>query len=312
MRISPISILSNRNNIAQNSIFFLSGNEITLIEKIKISIIEHFKNKGSFVIKKIKNIEECKFEKSLFEKNNIYIVNDIKGLTENKIEDLLNSNEIFIFINENSPKIKTIKSVFIKRKDTWLVDCYELSKEDKQELLRKYLAKNKISTENETYWELVESLADKYFFFEKELDKLECFSNSKINIEQIKTIVSKKIGGANDIFFEVLKNNSKITEIYNNKVTNSTELNEFFYSFKRFCFLIIDSENENDFKSSIPNYLFKQRSFLISLFNSFNNKKKTLLLNLLHKTERSIRSNDKMSIIIGLRFLMNFKRLVTS
>ena len=72
MRVSPISILSNRSNIAQNSIFFLSGNEITLIEKIKISIIDHFKNKGSFVINKIKNIEECRFEKSLFEKNNIY------------------------------------------------------------------------------------------------------------------------------------------------------------------------------------------------------------------------------------------------
>ena len=98
MRVSPISILSDRNNISQNSIFFLSGNEITLIEKIKISIVEHFKNKGSFVINKIKNIEECQFEKSLFEKNNIYIINDVKGLSENKIEDLLNSNEIFIFI----------------------------------------------------------------------------------------------------------------------------------------------------------------------------------------------------------------------
>ena len=111
MRGSPISILSDRIKIAQNSIFFLSGNEITLIEKIKISIIDYFKNKGSFAINKIKNIEECQFEKSLFEKNNIYIINDVRGLSENKIEDLINSNEIFIFISENSPKIKTIKNI---------------------------------------------------------------------------------------------------------------------------------------------------------------------------------------------------------
>ena len=53
-----------------------------------------------------------------------------------------------------------------------------------------------------------------------------------------------------------------------------------------FSLIVVDNENENDFKSSIPKYLFKQRSFMINLFNKFNNKKKTLLLNLLHKTER--------------------------
>ena len=44
------------------------------------------------------------------------------------LKNIKNSHGVFIFVDENSQKIKKIKSLFNKDKDSYLIDCYELEK----------------------------------------------------------------------------------------------------------------------------------------------------------------------------------------
>ena len=43
MKLDPLSILLNKDLNTTNKIYFISGNETTLIEKIKSKIIEEYK-----------------------------------------------------------------------------------------------------------------------------------------------------------------------------------------------------------------------------------------------------------------------------
>ena len=44
----------------------------------------------------------------------------------------------FIFVEENSQKIKKLKNIFNKDKDSYLIDCYELDKNSKIKILNEF------------------------------------------------------------------------------------------------------------------------------------------------------------------------------
>ena len=67
----------------------------------------------------------------LFEEKKIFVVNNCKGVEERSLDNFRNTNGIFIFVQENSQKIKKIKNIFLKDKDSLLIDCYELDKDSK-------------------------------------------------------------------------------------------------------------------------------------------------------------------------------------
>ena len=78
-----------------------------------------------------------------------------------------------------------------------------------------------------------------------------------------------------------------------------------------FSYLIINNNNQDEFEKNIPKYLFREKGFLIDLFKKFNKSKKNSLLNLLLKTEKEMRMTGDLSLVLGLRFLLNFKKLTT-
>ena len=47
------------------------------------------------------------------------------------LNNIKKHQNIFIFFQENSQKIKKIKNLFNKDKDSYLIDCYELDKNSK-------------------------------------------------------------------------------------------------------------------------------------------------------------------------------------
>ena len=103
-----------------------------------------------------------------------------------------------------------------------------------------------------------------------------------------------------------------IINTYNSKITNQAEANKFYFTIKKFTNLIIDNEEKKDFEKNIPKYLFREKNTLVSIFQSFNYKKKKSLINLLFKTDIAMRKNASLSVVIGLRFLLNFKKIIIS
>ena len=132
MKISPLNFILDSKFKVEKKFYFISGNEKTLMEKIKSIIIKKFKESEKVQIQNIDTITGFVDEVSLFENKNIYLVSDYKGINGDSLNNIRNSKSNFIFFQENSQKIKKLKNLFNLDKDSYLIDCYELDKDSKE------------------------------------------------------------------------------------------------------------------------------------------------------------------------------------
>ena len=114
------------------------------------------------------------------------------------------------------------------------------------------------------------------------------------------------------VFFYLLKKNREIVGVYRDKIVTNSDVNDLYYYCKYHCQLIIDCKNEIEYNKKIPIYLFKEKSYLIGLYKKFNPKKKKLLLSLISSTEKMLRRESSLSLIAGLRFILNIKKIAIS
>ena len=312
MKINSINILINQASVLNKKFYFISGNEKTLMEKIKMIIVDGFKKKENVQIKNIDTISDFVDEIGLFGGKNIYIVNGNKGIDKESLNNLRLSESIFIFLQENSQKIKKIKSLFSSDKDSYLIDCYELDKDSKIKILNEFLRFNKLEISQDVYWFLVDKLDSKYTFFEKNLIKVLELDEKNLTIDKIKKILTIDESGKEKIFFNLLQKNKEIIALYRDKIVNSSDVNDLYYYSKFFCQMIIDCNSEEEYKKKIPIYLFKEKNYLIDIFRKYNFKKKKMLLNLLSSTESVLRKESNLSLVVGLRFLLNIKKITIS
>ena len=164
MKVDPLNIVLNKNFRIDNNIYFITGNEITLIEKIKKTLVNKYKEVGSYKINKIKYASLDNSEAGLFEDNKINIIEDLKGFEENNFENLLQDKDIYIFVIQNSPKTKLYKNFFLNRKDCQFFECYDLTKDQKVKVLNHYLGLSSIKLEENIYWSLVDKLDSRFIF----------------------------------------------------------------------------------------------------------------------------------------------------
>ena len=76
--------------------------------------------------------------------------------------------------------------------------------------------------------------------------------------------------------------------------------------------MIIDSKNENEYNKKIPIYLFREKNYLMHIYSKYNSRKKKLLLRLLLSTENILRKHSDLSLVAGLRFILNIKKITIS
>tara|TARA_X000000950_G_C13857368_1_gene637141 strand:- start:3 stop:941 length:939 start_codon:yes stop_codon:yes gene_type:complete len=312
MKINSLNVLVNQSLFLDKKFYFISGNEKTLMEKIKSIIVEGYKLKENAQIKNIDTISDFVDEVGLFGDKNIYIVYGCKGLDNEALNNIRHSQSNFIFLQENSHKIKKVKNLFSLDRDSYLIDCYELDKESKIKILNEFLKINKLNISQDVYWYLVDKLDSKYIFFEKNLIKILELGEKNITMDKIKKVLTVDESGKERIFFSLLQKNKKIIELYRDKIINNSDVSEVYYYSKFFCQLIIDCNSEDEYKKRIPLYLFKEKNYLIDFYRKYNSKKKKMLLKLLSSTENILRKESSLSLVIGLRFLLNIKKITIS
>ena len=312
MKIDPISILLNENFRIDKKIYFISGNEKTLIQKIKTTIVEKYQQGTNARITNIDTIKDFVEEAGLFEDHKIILVNGCKGIDEKNLENIKNSHGIFIFVDENSQKIKKIKSLFNRDKDSYLIDCYELDRETKIKFLKKFLTDNNLNISQDVYWLLIDKLDSKYSFFENSLNQIVALDEKDLTLNNVKKLLTISDSGKEKIFFNMFRRNKEIVDLYRNKIITNTDVNEFYFYIKFLCQLIIESKSEDEYRKKIPVYLFKEKHKLIEIFRKYNLKKKKLLIRLLSSTENVLRKDSNLSLVFGLRFLLNIKKITIS
>tara|TARA_B100000575_G_scaffold206926_1_gene168271 strand:+ start:3958 stop:4899 length:942 start_codon:yes stop_codon:yes gene_type:complete len=313
MKIEPIDLLLKKDfTPSKKKFYFISGNEVTLIQKIKTIIIEKYQEFSKASLEYVESINDVSDGIGLFEDKKIFIVKNCNGLDENNLEKFRETPGIIIFIQENSPKIKKIKNIFIKDRDSYIIDCYELNRESKIKILNEYLISSEMKMEKNLYWFLIERLSGRFGFFDDNLRKVLQLKQEDINFVNIKKLISINEDGKDKLYFSILNKNKDIIGIYREKILTSSDVNELYYYCKFFCQLIIDSKNEDEYNKKIPIYLFKEKRFLIDIYRRFNSKKKKLLVKLLSSTEKILRTENNLSLVSGLRFLLSIKKITTS
>ena len=313
MKIDPIDLLLKKDfTPSKKKFYFISGNEVTLIQKIKHIIIEKYQEFSKASLEYVESINDIFDGLGLFEDKKIFLVKNCNGLNESVLNKFRETSGIIIFIQENSPKIKKIKNIFIKDRDSYLIDCYELNRDAKIKILNESLISSKIKIEKNLYWFLVERLGNRFGFFDDSLSKVLQLKQENINFVNIIKLISINEDGKDKLYFSILNKNSDIIGIYREKILTSSDVNELYYYCRFFCQLIIDSKNEDEYNKKIPIYLFKEKRFLIDIYRRFSSKKKKLLIELLSSTEKILRNENNLSLISGLRFLLTIKKITIS
>ncbi len=310
MKIDPINIILNKNFNYKAKVYFISGNEITLMDKIKDLIIQNLK-KDLFEIQIVRNLKSINQNVSLFSKKKLYITNDLDGFQESIVNSLDNDN-VFLFHCENSQRINSIKKTILNQKNSFVIDCYELNKDSKIKIVNNFLLNNSLEIEKKLFWNFLDMLDNRYLFLEKELEKIKEIQPENINYNTLLKTISKIDLLDDKIFFILMDTSENIINTYNSKITNQADANKFYFTIKKFTNLILDNEDEKDFEKSIPKYLFREKKTLVSIFQRFNFKKKKNLINLLFKTDIAMRKNPGLSLVIGFRFLLNLKKIIIS
>lgn len=312
MKIDPISVLLNSEFKKDTSVFLISGNEKTFIEKIKDFLIEAFRADNSIEVIRIENVKSVDENVGLFSNKRLFVINGIDGLNIEYLKLLVEKDDYFIFVAENSTKNNSVKRLFTNQKNCSLVECYELDKTAKTKILNKFLNDNNIKLDKNLFWYLVEVLDNKYGFLEKELHKIREIDTKDISYQNLNRLISKSVSLDDKIFFKLLEKNELIINSYNEKITNYTEVNNMFFSIKQFINLIVTSDNEDDFQKKIPRYLFREKEIFLKMFKKITSEKKRLLIKLMFKTEGLMRKNNNFSTVLGLRFLLNLRKIFIS
>ena len=282
------------------------------MEKMRSKIIGGIKLDKNIQIKNIATISGFVDEVGLFGNENIYVVSDYKGITESGLNKIRNTQNNFIFFQENSQKIKRIKNIFGLDKDSYLIDCYELDRDSKIKILNNFLNKNKLELSREVYWYLIDRLDAKYIFFENCLIKILELDKQEITLKNVKKILTVDSSGKEKIFFNILKKNKEIVDLYKDNIITNSDVNDLYYYSRYHCQMIIDSKNENEYNKKIPIYLFREKNYLMDIYGKYNSRKKKLLLKLLLSTENILRKHSELSLIAGLRFILNIKKITIS
>ena len=312
MKLDPLNLLLNKDFKLNKNLYLVGGNEITLMEKICSTIVEAYKSNENISINRIDAIDNFNVNEGLFENKRIFVGKNCKGLNEESLNKIKNTDDVYVLLQDNSSKTKKVKNIIAMDRDSYLIDCYEIDKNSKIKILNEFLKYNEKKITEDLYWFLIEKLDNKYIFLENSLNKILELKQTDLTTNNIKKILTLDDSGSEKIFFNLLKKNKKIIEAYREKILNPSDVNDLYYSCRFFCNLIIESSDENDYSRKIPIYLYKEKSFLIDIYRRYNSRKKKMLLKLLSTTENLLRKNVNLSIIYGLRFLLNIKKITIS
>ncbi len=138
MRVSFEKIILDDAFDIRNKIYYISGNEETLIHKVEKNLIEKFSRTDDFYIDRVEAINEEENNNLFFQKK-LTILNNPKGLDKRGLDNYLKNNNNLIVVCENSKGDIGLKKIFEKENNLILIFCYELSRDQKVKILNFYI-----------------------------------------------------------------------------------------------------------------------------------------------------------------------------
>ena len=309
MKIKPEVFLSSNKNIIFNKIL-VTGSDEPLISYVKNFIIENFKKRNFFI--DVSNIYNDGSMGNLFsEKKTLFVLSNFptnKEATPEKTKD-----KSILVASPNGKKTNLIKTKLSKDRESLVVECYSLNRSSKEITLKNYIEANSLSLSNEVFWYVIDKFDNNYVIFIKQLQMLSLFNNEVSLISDIEkiTFVDNKIE-INKIFFNIFKENKILTNAFNKSISSLSDFYIFLNSTKSYLEIIKNSENREAALYNFPKYLFAEKDVFLTIYKKTNKDKLIKIYQNLSKVELLIRQNSELYLVIGLRFFLNLKKIITS
>ncbi len=309
MKTKPEILLSSKNPILFKKIL-ISGSDESFMSLVKEHIINDFKKRNFFI--DVSNNYNGNIMGNLFsEKKTLFVLSDFP---KNKEQEYYNSHDQSILVAlPNGKKTNLIKSMLAKNKESLVIECYSMDRISKENTLKNYIENNNLKLSNDVFWYIIENFDNKYVIFIKQLQMLILF-NKKIDliseIEKI-TFVDNKIE-INKIFFNIFKENKVLTRAFNKSINSLSDFYIFLNSTKSYLEII---KNSNDTESALynfPKYLFAEKDVFLKIYNKTKKDKLIKIYKNLSKVELLVRQNSELYLVVGLRFFLNLKKIITS
>ena len=309
MKIKPEVFLSSKKNIVFNKIL-VTGSDESFISYVKNFIIEDFKKRGFFV--DISNNYNDGSMGSLFSENKtLFLLSEFPTNKEIKPEEI--DNKSILVASPNGKKTNSIKSKLSKDAESLVIECYLLSRNSKENTLKNYIDTKNLILSNDVFWYVVDNFDNNYVIFIKQLQMLSLFNNNINLISDIEkiTFVDNKIE-INKIFFNVFKENKTLTKTFNKSINSLSDFYIFLNSTKLYLEIIKSSDDRESALYSFPKYLFAEKEVFLTIYKKINKDKLIKIYKSLSKAELLTRQNSELYLVIGLRFFLNLKKIITS
>ena len=310
MKIKPELILIKEQEIKYNKIL-VTGSDETLISHVTENLVGRFKN-SNFYVDRSGSINERLAGDLFSDKKTLFLLKDFS--TKKEILEINADSELIILIScSNNKKINSLKFEFSKSKKDLIIDCYPLNRSGKELVIRNYIEKNNINLLGDVFWYAVENLENEYVLLLNQLELISLYSNKISSVQEIERVVFlENKTEINKIFFYILKSNKALIKTFSNSVNSLSDFYTLLNFIKLYLGIIGGSFTREDALSKLPKYLFNERDFFIKIYNQFDKEKVLKIYKNIFKVEKLMRNNSELYFEIGLRFLLNTRKVIVS
>jgi hypothetical protein len=309
VKIKPEVFLSSNKNIIFNKIL-VTGSDESFISYVKNFIVEEFKKKNFFI--DVSNNFNGGSMGNLFSENKtLFVLSDFPANEEINFKGLDDTS--ILVASPNGKKTKLIKTKLSKDRESLVIECYSLNRSSKENTLKNYIEKNDLTLSNDVFWYVVDNFDNNYVIFIKQLQMLSLFNGEISLISDVEkiTFIDNKIE-INKIFFNIFKENKILTNGFNKSINSLSDFYIFLNSIKTYLEIIKNSNDRDAAIYNFPKYLFAEKDVFLAIYKKTNKDKLIKIYQNLSKVELLIRQSSELYLIIGLRFFLNLKKIITS
>ena len=310
MKTKPELIFLNKEDIKYEKIL-VSGSDEVLISHITEFIINKFKERNYQI--DTSGVINSPFSGDLFSEKKIISVLKNPSFKKGVFKSPDDYGQSIIISAPNGKNLNPLKAEFSKSKNALLVDCYPLNRASKEVILKNLIKESNMQVSPDVFFYIIENFDDRYVFYSSQIKTLSLFKSNFEHIEEVEDVVfvENKID-INKILFHIFHKNTKLVKVFNNTILSQADFYIFLNSLKLYLGIISGSKNKEDALSKFPKYLFNERDIFVKIYNGLSSKKALKIYKNILKVESLVRKNSNLYFEIGLRFLINTKKIITS
>ena len=310
MKIRPEILLNNNSDFFYNKIL-VTGSDESFINYMREHIIKFFKNKNYFI--DLSENYNRNLAGDLFSNKKVLFVLKEYSSKKEGSENTSLDNQSILIASPNGKKINTVKNNFSNSKNSLVIDCYPLNRKGKELTLRQYIDKNNIDLSNDIFWYIIENFDNQYVLFIQQLEILNLLGGRIDSVDIIeKAVFIDNKTDLSKIFFNVLRSNNYLINVFNKSIYSQTDFYIFLNSLKSYLEIIGSSNSKEGVLLKFPSYLFAERDVFMQIYTQLNKKKIFEIYKNISRVESLVRKNSSLYNVIGLRFLLNTKKIITS